>query len=264
MRGRPPVSSQRILLGTRVVQDDELIADLLEEWEEEHDMGDEDDDDDDNDNDNDDDDIAIDKETVLPLTLDIPPPIDPKFATELKNQFKSSNVHQLLDAYVYNMAVLHRNTQQIFEEQKLETSSTFEQEDEEEKDKDEEHDDEDKDENVTDDMTESETIFLPESILLREHAQLLREQLKSTFTEETLQKLEEFENTINDEIKEDENDNDNDIREGGTTQTGIYIGSGLGVINEQKSSLRGGAKMTFKRVLQRNLNIVSFYFDSFL
>ena len=62
MLGRPPASSQTLRLGDRVVQDDELISELLEEWEDEH----EEDDDDNDDNDDDDD-------TVLPFVLDIPP-----------------------------------------------------------------------------------------------------------------------------------------------------------------------------------------------
>merc|ERR1712071_525429 len=124
MRGRPPVSSQTLMLGSRVLKDDEIIYDLLDEWEDERE--DDDEDDDDETDGNQDPDKMVEnqlakeeEETVLPLILDIPPPIDPKFATELKEQLKLTTIHELLDAFVSNMAVLHRNTERMFQQQQL-------------------------------------------------------------------------------------------------------------------------------------------------
>merc|ERR1712071_122016 len=74
MRGRPPVSSQTLMLGSRVLKDDEIIYDLLDEWEDESE--DDDEDDDDETDGNQDPDKMVEnqlakeeEETVLPLIL---------------------------------------------------------------------------------------------------------------------------------------------------------------------------------------------------
>ena len=245
MLGRPPVSSQTLLLGTRVLNDDELVADLLEEWEEEHHVEDEDKDE-----------LEHDEETTLHLVLDIPPPVDPKFATELKNALKKTNLSELLDAYVSNMAMLHRNTERMFQQLQEEKARSSITNEEGEGDESEEHEDVDEE----DIEASSATTTLPESMILRDHAQMLREQLMSTFSEEILQKIQEQIEKSQSSNKDEEEDNDKTIEQvnSRTKGTEVYLGSGLGSPeSEGKSAMRGGAKMTVKRALQRNLNIVS-------
>jgi len=260
MLGRPPVSSQTLRLGDRIVQDDELISDLLEEWEEEHD--DEDDDEEEKDPlDNDDED------TVLPFVLDNPPPIDPKFATELKNQLRDVNADELLDAYAFNMAMIHRNTERMFQQtQKVSDSPTVE--DDEDSEKEEEVHDEDLDDD--EEMEDTSITSLTETVQLRQQAQLLREQLLSTFHEDILQKLEQIKQAAEQaKLKNDDDEDDDSITKGDvllkqslkSKDTGVFLGNGLvgNFQNSQKSAIKGGATMNMKRALQRNLNIVSIF-----
>ena len=90
--GRPPVEALRIVCGNRVLTDDQLVDELIDEEDLDHD----DDDDDD------------DKATSITLTLDMVPPVDPKFATRMISMSELAT-SELLDAYTANAAAMYHN-----------------------------------------------------------------------------------------------------------------------------------------------------------
>lgn len=208
MRGRPPMASQTLRLGTRVLKDDEIVADLVEEDEHDDDeVGDDDE-----------------KEATLTLLLDMPPPVDPKFATDLGSQLGKMTVNEVLDAYVINMAVLHRNAMDM-----LDTSIMDEE----------------------DDMEDSLEKNIPSSVTMRKHALLVKEQLLNTFPEDVLKLLQQ--NQDDDDEAED-GDSINIDRSGEQDMLLKESIKSKGAVRK-KSAMKGGAKMTVKRALQRNLNI---------
>lgn len=89
--GRPPAPMLRILSDGMVLDDDQLIDDIVEE----------DDDDDDE------------EEEAMVLTLDMVPPVNPKFATEL-GAVSDMSTSDLLDAYTANAAAMYHNGHAIF------------------------------------------------------------------------------------------------------------------------------------------------------
>ena len=117
--GRPPILSMGLVYEGRLLDDETLVEELFE---------DEDDEDDDDDDDDDDDET---NEPNRKLTLNIVPPVDPKFMTELgpKLMFYSDDVEdgnnfmtnsaaadadslsttELVDAYYLNQVAMSRN-----------------------------------------------------------------------------------------------------------------------------------------------------------
>jgi hypothetical protein len=135
--GRPPVSALTLMSGTRVLGDDELIDELVDDEEE-----DEDDDDDDE------------EATSLVLTLDMVPPVDPKFATNF-GKLNEMTTSEILDAYAANAAAMYHNAQSLVSE------------------------------------PAGDKAFGSLNIQLRHEAYRIRNQLTSTFPESALEKLEE-------------------------------------------------------------------------
>ena len=104
MKGRPPIESVRLLLGNRVLRDDEIIDDLAPDEDDEDDELDEDDEEDDED----------DGMVKLRLTLDAVPPVDPKFGVELQEQLQKMSTAELLEAYAANAAAAHEGVTRMF------------------------------------------------------------------------------------------------------------------------------------------------------
>jgi len=98
MRGRPPVELQTIRQGM-IELDDHITIDEL--------MDDEDEDDEEENG-------AEDEDQTLILTLDMTPPVDPKFGTELGLLSKPKTTEELVDAYAANAASLMNVGRQLF------------------------------------------------------------------------------------------------------------------------------------------------------
>jgi hypothetical protein len=124
------------MAGTRVLADDELIDEVVDD--------EEDDDDDDDDE----------QSSPLVLTLDMVPPVDPKFATYF-GKLNEMTTSEILDAYATNAAAMYHNAQSLVSE------------------------------------PAGDKAFGSLNIQLRHEAYRIRDQLTSTFPESALAKLEE-------------------------------------------------------------------------
>lgn len=132
--GRPPASTLTLMSGARVLSDEELVDELVDDEEE-------------------DDDEDEEESNTLVLTLDMIPPVDPKFATTLN--IDEMTTSDLLDAYAANAAAMYNNAQSLVSE------------------------------------PSSDKAFASLSIQLRHEAYRIRDQLTCTFPESVLAKLQE-------------------------------------------------------------------------
>ena len=208
MRGRPPVELQTIRLGMAALDDHMTIDDIL---------GDDEDDDDDEDEEDAD-------EPTLVLTLDIAPPVDPKFGTELGELVKSKTTGELIEAYAANQACLMGISKLIAGSSSSNIDQVVEGETEEEVDIAEES------------PSKSNPVLESETLWMRKQASIVKEQLLSTMSEDALKMLD----------KTDEEEESSDAL----------------LVSSIRKSRRGGARMNMKRVLQRNLNIVSMFVNT--
>jgi len=198
MPGRPPVSLQKLYFGIRELGDEEFLADLVSSLQE--------------DNDSDEEDTSF----VLTLTLDAPPPpIDPKFALEevFKEKLKGMTTDEIFDAYVANLVSMKYLDALLF------SQST-------------QHNDHNHDNNQ-DRVSHVETQIssipsLPQHIVMKKQALLLKQVLLSTLSQDTLQKIH---GTGHDALQD-------------TDPT-----------RPRRPGVPGGAKITLRRTLQKNLNI---------
>ena len=131
--GRPPASTLTLMVGSRVLGDEELVDELVDD-EDEQDEDDE-------------------TSSTLVLTLDMVPPVDPKFATTL--HLDEMTTSEILDAYTANAAAMYNNAQSLVSE------------------------------------PSADKAFGSLSIQLRHEAYRIREQLTSAFPESALHKLDE-------------------------------------------------------------------------
>lgn len=129
MKGRPPMQSVRLLLGNRVLRDDEIIDDLAP---------DEDDEDDELDDEEEEEEEEDDGMVKLRLTLDAVPPVDPKFGVELQEQLQKMSTAELLEAYAANAAAAHEGVARMFASSPLDDDLSDSYDDEEEDDVEEE------------------------------------------------------------------------------------------------------------------------------
>ena len=200
MRGRPPISSIRLLLDGRDLRDDELLDDLAPDEEEENDEDLEDDEEEDG-------------MTKLRLTLDAVPPVDPKFGVELAELMKKMDNNELLEAYAANTAAMHANAARLFAG---ETGVGNDNED----------DDVDEEEG-------SESLILPASVTMRQHAVSVKARILEAMPEEAVAFL-----TNKDEVGANEKSSAATMRK-----------------HRKGRAVKGGASTHVKLVLQRNLNI---------
>lgn len=130
--GRPPASALTLMSGPRVLGDEELVDELVDD-EDEDEEGEEND--------------------TLVLTLDMVPPVDPKFATTLA--LDEMTTSEILDAYSANAAAMYNNAQSLVSE------------------------------------PSADKAFGSLSIQLRHEAYRIRDQLTTAFPESALAKLED-------------------------------------------------------------------------
>lgn len=166
MKGRPPIESVRLLLGNRVLRDDEIIDDLAPDEDDEDDELDEDDEEDDED----------DGMVKLRLTLDAVPPVDPKFGVELQEQLQKMSTAELLEAYAANAAAAHEGVARMFA-----CASAADDHLSEDNDSDEEEDDEE--DNIGD------RTATPVITTMRQHAALIKESIVETMPQNAIEIL---------------------------------------------------------------------------
>ena len=94
--GKPPVASMQLVVDGKVLEDDIIVQDLLD---------DEDDEEEDEEEEQDD----VDKSSLLTITLDMIPPVDPKFMTHVEEQLSDMTTAELLQAFAVNEAALLKN-----------------------------------------------------------------------------------------------------------------------------------------------------------
>eukprot|EP00816_Leptocylindrus_hargravesii_P008692 CAMPEP_0196821756 /NCGR_PEP_ID=MMETSP1362-20130617/80788_1 /TAXON_ID=163516 /ORGANISM="Leptocylindrus danicus, Strain CCMP1856" /LENGTH=436 /DNA_ID=CAMNT_0042201087 /DNA_START=59 /DNA_END=1369 /DNA_ORIENTATION=- len=207
MRGRPPVLLQTIRYGMSELDDEMTIDELI----------------DDDDEDDEDENEEEDAEPALTLILDIAPPVDPKFATELKDMIRGKTTEEIIDAYAGNAASLMSVSRSLTAatEESLQSDSVFDSETI-------EAEDGEIEEKVTPNTSSSS---VPENLWMRKQALLVKNQLLSTMSEEALKLL-------------DKTDEEEEV-----------VGDALLASSIRRKRRGGGAKMNVKRALQRNLNI---------
>lgn len=111
---RPPVSTMALAWNGKPLPDDTIIDELLSI------AADDDDDDDDVD-----DELDQDNHSTAPrimLQLDMIPPVDPKFSSQLQSDLQHLTASALLDSYVANEAALYQNTLHLDKESRSETN----------------------------------------------------------------------------------------------------------------------------------------------
>lgn len=214
--GRPPIAIIQLRLDGRTL-DDELLVDELVDDEEEEDM-----DDDDEDGDG----------KKLILQLDMVPPVDPKFVAHLEQRLEEMSLHQILDAYTKNEAAIYVNSQAIMQpiaSDKDEDDTT--EEDIEEGD------------NKIQSWSSTTTPSISVTLQLKENAERIRREL-----EETILNTDHAKKLLAESLEEDSKHH--------------HASSSLPNLQERqvrgqrvRQAAQGGVRTTFKRKIQRNLNV---------
>jgi hypothetical protein len=214
MKGRPPVETQTLLLhGVEVLDDDAILGDIAAEEEDDEDDDDEDDEDKDSDG-----------MVKLQLTLDMPPPIDAKFATEYGELLSKLSKKELLEAYAANMAAMNHVSDAILEEASPAPAAV---------DDGEVSDDDEDDNDQTDNfVTTAATTGERATLKMRKQALLIQEQLLLTMPE-----------NVQTVIRTDPRSQTEEDEEAKTQ------------LAARKLGIQGGASMNVKRMVQHNMNI---------
>lgn len=210
-KGRPPIDAIVLRLDGQVLEDDILVKDLVEDIEDE----------DEEEEDEDEDDL-----TKMTITVDMVPPVDPKFGTEFKERLDKMTNQEVLDAYVANLASLHQNS--------LDLLTTIDESVAKEGDGDEEDEDEQQQQSA------SKTPITPKKLAMQQYALMLKEQLVTSMSENEQTLLEKEDTPLN-SSEEDEFDS--------------YEGDLLLKESIKRKKRKGGATANVKRALQKNLNI---------
>lgn len=225
MRGRPPLQTLILKHSGRTLSDDETVSSILSDV-----------DSDDEDSDIED---AIGEEEMdkLSLTLDILPPIDPKFGTEFKEKADKLSTKELLHAYCLNAVGMRLGMElseaEMEEYDKLLTGIDDENDDEKEG-------GESKDQGRVN-----------QSLHIRKQAALLQKQMERSFGDDTVQLIEEEHERVQVYLAEED--------EHAMTSKVVYglvPESALSQRSRRGRSVKGGATMNIKRSLQRNMNVV--------
>ena len=224
-KSRPPTEAITLRLDGQVLDDLELVRNLVD------DEDDEDEDEDDSDDEDDGDDDGLAKLTII---VDMVPPVDPKFGTEMKSRLDDLTNEEVLDAYIANLASLHQNTMELMQVEDEMGDDTDEEKD------DDDDEGEEKDEDEDEDIISSSSV--PNTNLaMQRYSHLLREQIVESFSPEEKELLEKADTPSS--PQEDDLDN--------------YEGDLLLKESIKRRKRKGGATMNVKRALQKNLNIVS-------
>ena len=214
-KSRPPLDAITLRLDGQVLDDKELVRNLVE---------DEDDEDEDEDDEEDEDGLA-----KLTIIVDMVPPVDPKFGTEMKARLDDLTNEEVLDAYIANLASMHQNSVELMQEDEVEDNAE-EREDEE----DEEDDDDEEIESPSQSVANT-------NLAMQRYAHMLKEQIVESLSSEEKELLEKTDTPSS--PQEDDLDN--------------YEGDLLLKESIKRRKRKGGATMNVKRALQKNLNIVS-------
>ena len=212
-KSKPPIESIQLRLDGKLLEDDEILVEDLVVEEDEEEEEEEDD---------------HDGMPKLNIVVDMIPPVDPKFGTEMKERLDHITNEQLLEAYVVNLAAMHQNSMDVMT-QSVESypndSETQEEEDGE----------------VMDETQTSEPI-LPINLGLQKYATMIKSQIMNSLSEDEKKMLEKTD-TPSSAMQEDSD----------TYNTGDLL------LKEsiKRKKRRGGATVNMKRVIQKNLNIVS-------
>lgn len=212
-KSRPPIDAIVLRLDGQILDDDVLVQDLVDEDDEEEEDDEHEDDD------------GLPKVTII---VDMVPPVDPKFGTEMKNRLDDMTNQQVLDAYIANLASMHQNSIEMMQLPKAAEDDVDGEESDEEEDEDED------DESVSPPITQT-------NLEMQRHMMLLREQIANSLSEDA-KKLLEKTDTPSSPIEDDLDSYDGDL-----------------LLKEsiKRKKRKGGATMNVKRALQKNLNIVS-------
>lgn len=212
-KSRPPLDAITLRLDGQVLDDKELVRNLVE---------DEDDEDEDEDDEEDEDGLA-----KLTIIVDMVPPVDPKFGTEMKARLDDLTNEEVLDAYIANLASMHQNSVELMQEDEVEDNAE-EREDEE----DEEDDDDEEIESPSQSVANT-------NLAMQRYAHMLKEQIVESLSSEEKELLEKTDTPSS--PQEDDLDN--------------YEGDLLLKESIKRRKRKGGATMNVKRALQKNLNI---------
>jgi hypothetical protein len=210
-KSRPPMDAIVLRLDGQVLRDEILVRDLVDEEDDEED-----------DEEEGEDDLA-----KLTIMVDMVPPVDPKFGTEMKERLDKMTNEEVLDAYIANLASMHQNALDLMQPDIMRNDSVDEE--------DKSNEDEDNEESFS-----SEPVAQT-SISLQQYAIMLKEQITESLSEREIELLEKTDTPSS--PQEDDLDN--------------YEGDLLLKESIKRKKRRGGATANVKRALQKNLNIVS-------
>jgi hypothetical protein len=251
LKAKPPASCIVLKLDGLVLHDDEaLIGDIVDEHEDDDDDDDDDEHKDDNQGDDDDDDDDDDDIPKLKIQVDIIPPVDPKFGTEIRQRLDDMTNDQVLDAYVANMASMHQNSLDMMDIQ-MKNSMMIDKKEE------NDYENENDDENDINQEEENQLLSFGRSgvsnmLDTQKNAITLKERIVSSLDDNALELLKS---------------NDTPLSPSTTTNQEDSLADGDILLKEslkRKSKRRGGATMNIKRTLQKNLNIVSYVVHLFI
>ena len=206
-KSRPPMDAIILRLDGQLLHDDTLVQDLV----------DEEDEDDEEDDDDEDDDLA-----KLTIIVDMVPPVDPKFGTEMRERLDVMTNEEVLDAYIANLASMHQNSVDLM---KPRTTA---------KDDDDEEDEEGKESSSTEPVPQA-------NLAMQQYSLMLKDQIMESLSEreqELLKKTDTPSSPQEDDLES-------------------YGGDMLLKESMKRKKRRGGATANVKRALQKNLNIVS-------
>lgn len=218
-KSRPPMDAVTLRLDGRVLFDDELVRDLVD-----HDEDEEDEEDDEEDE-------GEDGLAKLTIIVDMVPPVDPKFGTEMKGRMNDMTNEELLDAYVANLAAMHHNSVDLMREDEIKETNDGDVEEEEEKDEEEEEEE----------IDSTLQAVANKNLAMQRYAHMLKEQIIDSLSEDEKELLQKTDTPSSPQA--DDLDN--------------YEGDLLLKESIKRRKRKGGATMNVKRALQKNLNIVS-------
>ena len=163
--GKPPVACMQLVVDGKVLDDDIMIHDLM--------------DDDDEDEDEVDNEDEPPSSSVLTLTLDMIPPVDPKFMTQVEERLPDMTTAELLQAFAVNEAALLKNAVLLEQDSlRLERKRQEERQDDDDSDIDLDglQQDEDDDSDTSTFGTQSQFLYME----LREQAERIRQDMEQT------------------------------------------------------------------------------------
>ena len=245
-RGRPPLGIISLTYRGRVLQDNTVLSDLIQDDYDDEDIYKEEEEKDDEDEDKDEESLK-----KINLVVNIIPPIDPKFGTELKERLPTLTPQELLDAYVANLAMMHQNSMDIMnqmddkiEEGYMKTTTTTDIPQQYQQDN----------LDMSSSFSNSRESTLLHSITMRSHALTMRDMILQSLSDDVrkiLLRTAKGNSQQGDVDEEQETSMGMESRDDSSLRQSIH-----GKLRKK----RGGASMNVKRALQTQLNIVRCHF----